>query len=246
MEFYENISSYYDSIFPSKKETLTFLKDSFFMKENGQTVIDLACGSGSYAIGLGSVATKVYGYDLDPYMISQANRKNKDDHVMFQSLNMLRLEMNKKEPVDFIFCIGNSLVHLKDEEEISGLFGQIYRLLREGGILVLQIVNYDRILDQKVTSLPSIHNKADGVTFYRDYKELDKGILFKTKLDIDRKEVKESFQQSVILFPIRTKVLIGLLESTGFGDIEIFGGFDGSKYQSQESFGVVVRCKKKT
>lgn len=58
-----------------KKETLSFLQASFALKDKGTKVVDLACGSGTYALALADSAKEVFGYDLDPYMIDQANKK---------------------------------------------------------------------------------------------------------------------------------------------------------------------------
>ncbi len=244
MEFYENISSYYDQIFPLKKETLSFLQDSLALKDKGGKVIDLACGSGSYSLALVDWAKEVFGYDLDTYMIDQANSKKKSDHITFKAMDMMMVGQQNHRDIDFVYCIGNSLVHLNGQEEIENLLVQIYQLLDKGGVLVLQIMNYDRVLDKDIRSLPTICNENEGVTFYRYYEPENDGIIFKSKLDIHKSDFNESFIQKVRLYPIRSTELVKLIEKVGFVDLELFGNFNGEVYESETSYGLIVRAKK--
>ena len=57
-------------------------------------------------------------------------------------------KLNKK--FDLIFCIGNSMVHLNDNEEILRFLRNCKKSLKVGGYLLLQIVNYDRILVKNI------------------------------------------------------------------------------------------------
>lgn len=245
MGFYENISTYYDSIFPFKKATFAFLLESLdtVMPEGG-SVVDVACGSGSYAIGFSGYCQSVYGYDLDPFMIAKANEKNRYDNVTFKPLNMLDINKQGLVDVDMVYCIGNSIVHLGDEDQILRFFREAYEVLEQDGVFVVQIINYDRIITGNVTSLPTIVNDEDGVTFTRDYVLHKDKVEFVTKLDIETDHMTESFQQKVALLPLRSKEMKVLLEMAGFKSVEMFGDFKKAPFDPMESYGLVVRAMK--
>lgn len=246
MGFYQDISYYYDSIFPFKQMTFSFLKTCFDKSiehnKGDLAVLDIACGSGSYALAFAPYAGEVVGNDLDPFMIEQAKEKNTFKHMEFTSLNMLNiLELDrKKESFDFIYCIGNSIVHLDNTLEMESFINGVYALLKPGGGFVIQVVNYNRILDHKVRSLPTIVNEDDGVTFVRDYKLIDGKIEFATTLDIETDCLNEQYKQKVMLYPLLSQELLSLYEKAGFTDIKTYGGFNKSDYKSDESFALVV------
>ncbi|MDP4181321.1 MAG: class I SAM-dependent methyltransferase, partial [Bacillota bacterium] len=50
MGFYDEISKYYDYIFPSFEEQLRFIND--IAGEPPRSLLDIACGTGSYSIKL--------------------------------------------------------------------------------------------------------------------------------------------------------------------------------------------------
>jgi hypothetical protein len=54
---------------------------------------------------------------------------------------------------DGILCFGNTLVHLPDEAAIASFLWQSHQLVNPSGKLLIQILNYEYILDNKITAL---------------------------------------------------------------------------------------------
>ena len=73
MGFYEQISKYYDYIFPTGDAQLQFIKETAGAPD--KKVLDVACGSGGYSIELAKARFKVTATDLDEAMISMAREK---------------------------------------------------------------------------------------------------------------------------------------------------------------------------
>ncbi len=247
MGFYQDISFYYDSIFPFKQNTFHFLLDCYESvnekKECKGKILDVACGSGNYAITFAGYCLEVTGNDLDQFMINQAITKNRYNNVSFSSLNMLEIDKSNiaKGSLDFAYCIGNSIVHLDNTKEMESFIQKVYQLLSDGGCFVVQIVNYDRILSQGITSLPTIENQEDGVVFIRDYiHHIDK-IEFKTTLIIDSDHMEEEYRQSVMLYPLKSKNLKSLFVNNGFTKIEMFGNFNKEPYSEDISYGLIIK-----
>jgi len=120
-------------------------------------------------------------------------------------------------------------------------------LLYDNGSLILQIINYDRILDKKITSLPEIKNEAEGISFTREYMyKPEKGLIdFNTKLTVQKDMAeKRVFENSVELFPLRSGELLKILEKCGFASIKFFGDFESNPYIPEDSFMIVVHAKK--
>ena len=241
MNFYNVLSKYYDVIFTKDENTVNFLKEDLKINSN---VLDVACGTGTYSIALGEQGNKVQGMDLDEEMINKAIVKNHNSNASFIVGDMLKLE-NIYEEHSFhkVFCIGNSLVHLSTKEEIEKAIEQMYKVLKKEGTLVIQIINYDRILSKNIKALPTIVREEQGVEFVRKYELNGEGkIIFLGQINIE--EDGNSYENGVELIPLQSEELNQMLLEAGFKNIEFYGSFKKEIYNKEESYALVIRAEK--
>ena len=245
MNFYNILSKYYDYIFSLDKKTLEFLSDG--MTEN-EKVLDVACGTGTYAIALEEKGYKAIGVDLDNEMIEKAKEKSRGKNIKFFVENMTKLK-ERFLPEEFknIFCIGNSIVHLNNKEEIFNTIKDFYDLLEKDGYVTIGIINYDRIINHNITELPTIHREDVGVSFIRkyEYNSSEGVIYFNTELKVMEPGEYGSniYRNSVKLLPIMKDELHNIFQEVGFSCIEVYGGFGRKEYEL-EDYTLVIRGKK--
>lgn len=239
MKFYKELSKVYDIVFPRDETTLKFLCKN--LKGNSK-VLDLACGTGTYSAALAQKGHRVDGIDLGEEMIAQAKGKGGlfADFVVGDMTKAREVFTGKK--YDFIFCIGNSIVHLKNKEKIETLIQDSYDMLIDEGALVIQIVNFDRVIINNVKSLPTIDRSEKGVKFVRNYNyEKDQNkVEFNTELLISKDDKVEKYENSVDLVALRMEDLKAMFEKAGFMDIKIFGDFSEEEF-CDNSFALVIR-----
>ncbi|WP_227766891.1 class I SAM-dependent methyltransferase [Zhaonella formicivorans] len=244
MEFYQAISKHYDAIFPLGEAQLKLLSEEFAGKNK---ILDLACGTGTYALALGAKGFQVYGLDLDASMVAEARSKAAKERAKVD-VDFLVADMRDCaelfSPKSFggIFCIGNSLVHLPSKEHLGTLVKNVFDLLEEGGVFISQIVNYDRVLHYGITELPVIHNRQAGVRFIRKYKynEEHRRIIFSGTLEV---EGEKPVTNSVTLLPLLKDEMIAMHQEAGFKQIETFGGFRREPFTLDTQALVVVARK---
>jgi SAM-dependent methyltransferase len=231
--FYSALEKYYDYIFPKKKRVINVITN--LAGKPPKNILDVACSTGEYSLDLFSKGYSIVAIDLNEKMIS--NLKNKNAMIDSRVMNMLDIGTIDKK-FDLIFCIGNSMVHLDNNEEVFRFLSQSREILSENGTLLLQIVNYDRILKKNITSLPSIYNKEKNIVFYRNYKISDdkKKVNFNTILEVGEKK----YQNEVDLLALQSDELTSLLHKAGFSTVKLYGDFAGSKFINQESFPLVI------
>lgn len=223
-DFYHTLANYYDIVFPKEEKKVQFLK-----KELGHCdkVLDIACGNGMYT----EIFANATGIDLDEKMIAYAKKKGTK---MYQVGSMETIE----ERYDGMFCIGNSLVHLSSIEKIGEVLAHWWKQCEENGTLVIQIVNYDRVLDEGVTMLPLI--EQEGVQFYREYEVEGEFVYFKTRL-----KTKEGwFYHQVKLCALRYEVFMKLLRKAGFHSLQAYGNFAYAPFDKKHSPALIVVAKK--
>ncbi len=227
--FYEALSEHYDIIFPLDQEKTLFLEKEFKQK-NAFKILDLACGTGTYTLELAKRGFNVWGTDLENSMIELARSKAAREQV---AVNFAVGDMRNSEELGLkfngLFCIGNSLAHLLDIRDLKQALHSMYNVLNDGGIAVLQIVNFDSILDTGDTQLPLIERA--GLRFVRTYRpRSEERLYFDSMLEISDGSSLKRYENSVELRPIRRLDLEQWLYNAGFSSVKIYGDFKYSEY----------------
>jgi SAM-dependent methyltransferase len=130
------------------------------LEESGaQSVLDAACGSGGHALALANWGYVVAGVDVSPVMVDMGRRKaaerNLDIPFAVADLGGLAslvqgrqdddsaVGVQRLAPFDAVLCLGNSLPHLLTQADLVGALAGMASVLKPGGLLVLQNLNYD-------------------------------------------------------------------------------------------------------
>ncbi len=231
MSFYQSIAPYYDFIFPPSPLQVSFIASRMDdLKE--VRLLEAGCGTGNLAAQLVTNGARVEGIDLDPEMVELAIDKHRSlKEVSFQALNILNL--TTVFPTGFfdgVVSFGNTLVHLDGFTQIAAFFKQVATVLKPGGHLMVQIINYDHVIDHGLKGLPTIEN--DHIRFERYYDVVDPSsrINFRTVLTV--KPTGEVIHNTVGLFPLRKKGIEELLTKGGFDEISFYGDFKGGSLSS--------------
>lgn len=229
-KFYNTIKEQYDYIFPLNEKQVDFVKSEF--TDYDSKLIEIGCANGKLTNALQDY--NIRGIDLEQSFIDIARHRYK--YIQFDALNMINInKLNEK--FDGIICFGNTLVHL-DIDEIEEFINKCYESLDKDGKLLIQILNYDNILDNEINKLPLINN--EHVKFERGYEFGDR-IKFITKLTV--KETGENIKNVVNLSPIRKDDIKRMLVSAGFKDVIFYGSFAKTALDN-DSFPLIVSCKR--
>jgi len=241
MSFYQVLSRFYDDIFPKNPVQIEFLNRFTF---NRNKILDIAAGSGNQALELAMAGHQVTAIDLDEVMIKTIKQKASARKLQLDAyaLDMKNIETLDKS-FDMIMCIGNSIVHLDSIDDISLTLKKIYHLLSKNGALIVQTVNYDRILQHNITELPVIHHAEKGITFVRTYEHAQKKIKFHGTLTIDNSFEQQTFQNCVELYPLTSNELMNAMGIAGFSTVELFGNFKGDSYHNDSPALIAVGYK---
>jgi len=237
MEFYKSIVAVYDYIFPLNIQQIDFVED-VLEDTNAYNMLEIGCGTGTLTKALSKSFKNVEGADLDAEMVDKA--RSKYPELTFKVMDMLKInEFYTENQFDALVCFGNTLVHLPNKKTIAEFLRRSLTVLKLEGKLLIQIINYDRVLDQQIKNLPTIEN--EHIQFIRDYELVNGMIEFKTKLMI--KSTGEQVINSVDLVPLRKTELEILLKETGYSNIRFYGGFNKEPL-NEKSIPLVVEAQK--
>jgi glycine/sarcosine N-methyltransferase len=238
MSIYNIIAKNYSDIFPSDKKRTEFIKS--FCRSEDCKILDIGCATGDLAFELGNSGYEVTGIDLNEKMISIAQSRipEKQNNIRFHLMNMLDIE--KLGFFDLILCFGNTLPHLQNSNEIREFFQTANNQLHDNGSFIFQILNYDKILDQKNINFPVIEN--DTFKFTRNYSSIkEDSVIFNiTFLD---KIINRRYSDSMELLPAKRDILITFLKETGFKGLKIFSDYSRTESDLNEFASVYVAQK---
>jgi glycine/sarcosine N-methyltransferase len=229
MSFYQQIAPYYHHIFKINANQVDFIK--FIIPESDSKILDIGCGIGTLSFELTNYYKNILGIDMDAEMIRVASKNmvaaSKSLH--FQQLSMLKLDaFIDEKSLDSIICFGNTLVHLNSLNEIANFLQQSKAILKSNGKLLLQIVNYNRIIEKNIKQLPLIEN--DEIIFERNYfyRKTENKIDFNTRLTV--KSTQQIIENSIELLPLLKEELALLLNKAGFKNCNYYGNFNKETY----------------
>lgn len=232
MPFYKEIAEYYDYIFPFNGEQIKFVKRSLMEPHYNKKILDIGCGTGDLVLALWKEGFVVTGIDSEQAMIQKAANKTTDNPVVFTQMDMKDMTGRfNPSSFDAVLCFGNTLVHLAGMQEIEKVCKEVRNILKPNGKFLIQILNYDYIVDNKIRSLPLIDNEF--ITFERtyDYNARKNLIVFKTALTV--KETSRKIINKVDLFPMRKDELYLSLRNSNFYNISFYGDFNGSTLEAK-------------
>jgi glycine/sarcosine N-methyltransferase len=222
-EFYTSISKYYSEIFPYQPAQLQFVK-SRAEELAGKQILDIGCATGELSFQMSNAGAKVIGIDLNEDLLNQAKSNKIHPNLHFQTGNMLELETNfQPGQFDVVLCLGNTLVHLQTLGLIQQMLKGVFTVLKPGGRFLLQILNYDYILSEQVSKLPTI--ETENIRFIRNYRfeENNPIIQFQTELILNKEN--KTISNETQLFAIKSYELIEFLQNMEFKSIELFSSF---------------------
>ncbi len=243
MAFYSDISLVYDDLFPvSQAQRVLF--DSLMDDGGVRSVVDCGCGTGSQLHPFASAGLSCFGFDPDPSLVAIARRKLATyPKTRVEKGSFAELPELVSFPSDLLMCLGNSLVHVPQDEG-ARFFSDVAGALSRAGTLLLQILNYERLLREGVTELPMLRGSDGAVEFRRKYEwEGDRKVLFRTSLRVSGEDEPRIARNEIPLYPVYPEELWEMLASAGFGDIRFYGDFARSEF-SPESEALVCLARK--
>ena len=235
--FYNTLADEYDSMTAFNQRLIKeeSLFRSIVEKHKIKTALDAGSGTGIHSLLLAQAGVEVTAVDISQKMLHLLSVHAQDKKLRVKTIKADFLNLRKKirSKFDAIFCMGNSLVHAKTQRELKIILSNFHTLLNPNGVLLIQILNYDRIISKREI-IQSI-KESNGKTFIRFY-GFDKDHINFNILTIERKGgLLEHKIQATRLRPIMQKEILKSLKEVGFKKIQSLGKLNGNKFSKNTS-----------
>jgi SAM-dependent methyltransferase len=225
-DFYDAIAGDYDAITGSGDRAAQaegFVRE-LVSRHNVRSALDAACGTGAYAIPLARMGIRTVGADLSAGMLAQARRHGLQAGVSIEWVRAAMQELAWKVDghFDAVLCMGNSIPHLLTDTDLEATLGGIAALLNPGGVVVLQLLNYSRLLARGERIVGVI--RASDREYVRFYDFFDDRLRFNILEIIWRGDQGDCRIHSTMLRPYAPDGLRQALVRNGLTSVEVFSG----------------------
>ena len=241
MSAYEALAFSYDSLTHDipYEEMLSYMEA--LLQKHGvrpQSVLDLACGTGSMSVLLAEKGYQVLAADLSEDMLAMAWEKAAElenpPFFICQSMQDLRLPY----AVDWVACCLDSLNYVTDPEDCREAFKRVYESLGEGGAFI-----FDIHFEEKLRGLGGqgfLDENEEVYCVWRAEFDEEENICY-YGMDIFQLEEDDLWARSFEEhreYAYSVEQLTSYLKEAGFKTIEVYGdrSFDAPKAGEQRIY----------
>ncbi|WP_432663924.1 class I SAM-dependent methyltransferase [Wukongibacter baidiensis] len=246
MEAYSGFAKVYDFLMRDVDyDSWVDYIEKIFGREGSRpkTILELACGTGNITNRLSKRGYDMIGIDISSEMLTFAKDKA---HAIGQDVRYINQDMrdlNYSKQVDAIVCLCDGFNYILEEDDLASIFDKVYSLLQDEGIFIFDISSYyklSKILGNNVYG----ENYEDVSYLWQNYFDDDSDIC---ELDLTiftrDGELFARHQECHYQRAYRREMVIELLQSVGFEDIDIYNAFTFEDFQYTDER-ICFVCKK--
>ena len=191
-----------------------------------QTILDLCCGPGRFAIPLARRGIRVTGVDRTAFFLDKARERAAREG---EDVEWVREDMRtfvRPGAFDLALSMFTSFGYFDDKGEDLTVLRNIHTSLRPGGVLVMDVVGKELLASSFTPARSRKH--TDGTVVIARSEVYDDW----TRVRLEWTIIKDN---AVRIYTIHHTVYSGQelrdrLTTAGFGDVRLYGGIDGAPY----------------
>lgn len=151
-EFYDRMAPLYHLVYADFEEAIAkqaAALDRIVRERWGDvtSILDVACGIGTQALGLAGTGYRVTGSDLSEAALSRARKEAaaRGLDIRFSAGDMRRVHERHSGPFDVVIAVDNPLAHLLSDDDVLAALTSFYRMTRPGGGCLVSMRDYDEV-----------------------------------------------------------------------------------------------------
>jgi glycine/sarcosine N-methyltransferase len=241
--FYDELASDYDAMISFDKAVEN--KKAHLKKlitPEMKSAADIGCGSGVDSIALASLALNVTAFDPSVEMLkaSKANAERMNVEINFRNCTADNIPGEFDRKFDLVVSLGNTFANIPEENFYASL-KMCYDILKPNGQLLIQVLNYEKILNEK-KRIVNITKAGDNY-FIRFYDFAIEHIVFNI-LYFSKSNPSNQRLISTKIYPHSIKNFESGLKEAGFRSIQFYSNMGLLPFTSNLTADLVIRSQK--
>ena len=240
--FYDDFVLYYDQVHQSRGPEHAFYENVISATD---TVLEVACGSGTLTMTIQRACKEVVGLDLSSGMLDQARARLPG--VEFVQADMRDFALGRT--FDWVICPFNSLLHLPTCRDVASTLQCFAQHCSPGGRVVIDIFNLGRVewdlrLDRHQLGTFKCDRTGRMVTAYETSRcDPSANLIHVNWFVEDSVSGDEVVAANYTITPLRLADLKREIQNAGFRLLRCFGDYDRSTYGQSANRVIVIAIK---
>jgi SAM-dependent methyltransferase len=220
-----------------------------FQSVHAQSVLDCACGTGHHACLFARWGMDVSASDVSEQMIQKSTHlaATRNLSIDFHQASFDQLSQTFDQRFDAVVCVGNSLSAAGSRSAAAEGINQMQQVLRPDGVLIVQVLNYERFPPGQPAYGDPLHRQHLG----QDYLFMKAFRRAGTRCDMDIIVLTDGAtgQWGRTVFTERLLVvdrdgLVEMLEQAGLSKTKLYGGHDMTPFKPKTSRDLIAVARR--
>ncbi len=244
MSFYAQIARYYDAENTDKDDDIPFYLD-LAERHEGETILDIACGTGREVFPLARAGHTVHGIDIEPAMLERAEAVLEREPKLRNKVKFVQGDIRKENQLPakqygLTIVPYNGLMHFHTQDDQLAVLKNLRKWTEDGGTLVLDLPNAGDVYATEDT---------DAIILERTFLEPETGhlVMQQSVSTLDRTAqilrvtwiydeitadgtLKRTFAPLTLYYYFLSEITL-LLSVAGFEVEEVYGDLDYNDYE---------------
>jgi SAM-dependent methyltransferase len=192
----------------------------------GNTVLDLCCGPGRFALPLAKLGFRVTGVDKSRYLLNKARVGAKSAKVSVEWVYQDMRDFTRPGAFDLALNLFTSFGYFENKQEDSLVLTNIFRSLRPGGVFMIDVMGKEVLARIAQPTLCDI--LPDGSKLVQRPQIADGWTRVRSEWILIRDGVARTFNFQNTIYS--GQELRELLFRTGFAEVKLYGSLEGEEY----------------
>lgn len=197
--------------------------------KSGSSVLDVACGTGTFTLLLEEEGFETSGVDISAEMLAAAEKKARDNGGQSRFYRQDMTEMTGFHALDAVTLYCDGLNYLREKEEVRAAFKQIFQSLKPGGVFLFDVHTPFKIEHVFENQLYGENAPEVSYLWFCEPGEEPLSVHHSLTFFIEQEDGRYERQEEELYqrtFP--PLIYKQLLQESGFYQIEITGDFGNS------------------
>jgi 2-polyprenyl-3-methyl-5-hydroxy-6-metoxy-1,4-benzoquinol methylase len=165
-DFYSWMTGDFDQ---KQKEQQQYFLQNNIVPQGNKIAFDLGAGHGLQSVSLAKLGFVVTAVDFNLPLLRELRQNKKDLPINIVHKDILHCLENTEEKAELIVCMGDTLTHLENLEQVNKLAGEMFRHLLPEGKMILSFRDLTTALTGEQRFIPVKEDETKILTCFLEY-----------------------------------------------------------------------------
>ncbi len=209
-----------------------------------KSILDIGCATGNHARAFAELGITVTAVDPSEEMLRIAKETSPGINPVFEFGGLGIFLPDGK--YDMAVILGNTATLTESLEKFEEAICDLYQKLISNGALIIQIVNYDKIIKQQILAFPAMKKKRGDTEyiFLREYRMVE-GCPELTVATVEMRgdEIKHRFEHTRHI-PLNSERFADILSRAGFITVKFYEDYNYTPFNAELSGSLIAIVEK--